>query len=248
MAFDATAALPHVFGALRDADTLRNAELSRLAQRVSPAYTTGRHVAQQGAFDSIGLGARAQAVALLLGTTEPAGGTPYQQPQQLPTPENERDWLMACVVAGFCDPAMQASTMAAVADRFCAAGKLQIGVPLLFLIGRGVDACAAASFRQLEAGTLAKASLPASERNVVLGKWVDHLVTRGDQHRAVESSCPSGRCKGSRAPLELRAFVEADSSLCARGGAGHRRGEVELRFPRGCARAARVRGFLSRIS
>ena len=253
VAFDATAALPHVFGALRDADTLRNAELSRLAQRVSPAYTTGRHVAQQGAFDSIGLGARAQAVALLLGTTEPAGGTPYQQPQQLPTPENERDWLMACVVAGFCDPAMQASTMAAVADRFCAAGKLQIGVPLLFLIGRGVDACARlqASGRWEAAATLAKASLPASERNVVLGKWVDHLVTRGDQHRAVEVLLSLGKVQEvAERLLELRAFDKAALLLCAlREAHENRRGEVASFAFRGAARVLlEYAAFLSRIS
>jgi hypothetical protein len=49
--------------------------------------------------------------------------------------------MLGCVVAGFCDEATRVATIGAVAERFAVGGKLSLAVPLLFLIGKGGEAC-----------------------------------------------------------------------------------------------------------
>ena len=94
-------------------------------------------------------------------------------------------------------------------------------------------------------------SLAASERNVVLGKWVDHLVGRGDHHRAVEVLLSLGKVQEvAERLLELRAFDKAALLLCAlREAHESRRGEVASFAFRGAARVLlEYAAFLSRIS
>jgi hypothetical protein len=232
--------LPHVYGSLRDSETVRNDELARMAERLAPSRVPSREVARRSALQSVSLDARSQAVSLLL-------GTPTDKPQEQPSVEMERDWMMGCLVAGFCDPGTQAAAIVAVADRFTAAGKLSLAVPMLFLIGRGADAC-----RRLQehgrweyAATLAKTSLPAAERSGVLTRWADHLLCRGEQHRAIEVLLSLGRVQDvSERLLETAAFDKAALLLCAlREAHEARRGALAGFSFRGAARV-----LLSRIS
>eukprot|EP00966_Prymnesium_polylepis_P219284 5073305-Prymnesium_polylepis.1 len=118
--------------------------------------------------------------------------------------ERERDCLLGCLVAGFVSPAAQRDAVLTAAAWL----PLRLSVPLLFLIGRGADAC-----RRLQssgawerAATLATASLPAAERREVFVRWAAFLDGRGEPHRAVEVLMAAGEAgEVARRLLKLRA-------------------------------------------
>jgi hypothetical protein len=196
--------------------------------------------------------------------------------------ETERDLLLACLVAGFVSPQMQVAAItsdgtliasdgfegllmnsnclphqvAAItssADRLCAAGKLPLAVPLLFLIGRGAEACERLqrAGRWEHAATLAKASLPASERDTVLGKWAEHLLASGEHQRGIEVLLSLGRVQEvAERLLEQSAFDKAALLLCAlREPHPARRGTPNGFAFRGAARVVlEYAAFLSRLN
>lgn len=211
---------------------------------------------RRGALASVSLGAHSQAVALLLGSGGAAaggGGDGERADGERAALESERDWMMGCVVAGFVSADMQAAAIAAVAERFVAGGKLNLAVPLLFLIGRGGEACARLqrAGRWEYAATLAKASLPPTERGVVLAQWAEHLLVRGDVHRAIELLLSLGRVQEvAERLLEVSAFDKAALLLCAlREAHETRRGDVAGFAFRGAARVLlEYAAFLSRLS
>ena len=240
--------LPFAFGSLREPEAVRADELARLGERLAPSRSPAREVARRGALQSVSLGANAQAVSLLLGPDQSGEGGEQQPPV---SPEAERDWMLGCVVAGFCGQGTQASTIAAVADRFTASGKLSLAVPLLFLIGRGGEACARlqSAGRWEYAATLAKASLPPAERGVVLSAWAEQLLARGEPHRAIEVLLSLGRVQEvAERLLEVCAFDKAALLLCAlREAHETRRGALAGFAFRGAARVLlEYAAFLSR--
>ena len=167
--------------------------------------------------------------------------------------ETERDLLLACLVAGFVSPQMQVAAITSSADRLCAAGKLPLAVPLLFLIGRGAEACERLqrAGRWEHAATLAKASLPASERDTVLGKWAEHLLASGEHQRGIEVLLSLGRVQEvAERLLEQSAFDKAALLLCAlREPHPARRGTPNGFAFRGAARVVlEYAAFLSRLN
>jgi len=245
--------LPPVMGALRDSDTVRLDEISRLQERLSAAeHANSGRTTRRSALQSISLGATSEAVGLLLHSASGGGGESGGE-TPLEAVVAERDQLMACVVASFVGPRRQTETIAAVAKRFAAGGKLTLAVPLLFLIGRGVSACELLqrSGWWEHAANLAKASLPPSDRAVILGRWADALLARGDVHRAIEILLSLGRVQEvAERLLEIGAFDKAALLLCSlREAHEARRGELASFAFRGAARVLlEYAAFLTRLS
>ena len=161
--------------------------------------------------------------------------------------------LMGYLVAGFCSPAMQRGAIASVAERFAASGKLSAAVPLLFLIGRGSEACERlqASGQWEYAATLAKASLPPAERGPVLGRWAEHLHAKGDTQRSIEVLLSLGRVQEvAERLLEASAFDKAALLIVSLREAHEvRRGATSGFAFRGAARVLlEYAAFLSRLS
>ena len=222
----------------------RGARPARWQRPVSPAGLAGR------------TSARRRRPTPRLGSSdasEASGGAPGTTPPlPPPSPEAERDWMLGCVVAGFCDAEVQKQAIVAVADRFTQLGKLSLAVPLLFLIGLGAEACTRlqAAGRWEYAATLAKASLPPSERSAVLGKWAEHLMHRGEQHRAIEVLLSLGKVQEAAERLiETSAFDKAALLLCAlREAHEARRGALSGFAFRGAARVLlEYAAFLTRL-
>jgi WD40 repeat protein len=267
--------LPPIYGALREPAEVRTAELDRLEERMAPSRAPPADGCRRGAFHAISLDAKLPAISLLLTA---GGGSDASEASM----ETERDLLLACLVAGFVSPQMQVAAItsdgtliasdglegllmnsnclphqvAAItssADRLCAAGKLPLAVPLLFLIGRGAEACERLqrAGRWEHAATLAKASLPASERDTVLGKWAEHLLASGEHQRGIEVLLSLGRVQEvAERLLEQSAFDKAALLLCAlREPHPARRGTPNGFAFRGAARVVlEYAAFLSRLN
>lgn len=91
-------------------------------------------------------------------------------------------------------------------------------MPLLFLIGRGADACERLQKqgRWEHAAKLAKASLPPADRGVVLGRWAEHLHNKGEATRAIEVWLSLGKVQEvAERLLEAGRFDTAALLLCA---------------------------------
>ena len=238
--------LPPIYGALREPVEVRTAELERLDERMAPSRAPPADGCRRGAFHAISLDAKLPAISLLL----TAGGGSAASEASM---ETERDLLLACLVAGFVSPQMQVAAITSSADRLCAAGKLPLAVPLLFLIGKGAEACERLqrAGRWEHAATLAKASLPASERDTVLGKWAEHLLASGEHQRGIEVLLSLGRVQEvAERLLEQSAFDKAALLLCAlREPHPARRGTPNGFAFRGAARVVlEYAAFLSRLN
>jgi len=167
--------------------------------------------------------------------------------------ESETDLLMGCVVASFCGARTQTAALAAAAECFTRSGKLSQAVPLLFLIGRGRDACRLlqGAGQWERAAVLAKASLPATERGAILFRWAEHLHARGDTQRSIEVLISLGRVQEvAERLLEAAAYDKAALLILSlREAYEARRGEIAGFAFRGAARVLlEYAAFLSRLS
>ena len=216
---------------------MRGAELCRLSERLAPSREAGDEQMRRGARQALCLSAPLRASSIFLG----ASGDGC-----------EREWLMGCLAAGAVSAAHQRAALLAVADKLCESNQLGQAVPLLFLAGRGDDACVRLqrAGQWAQAATLAKASLPPKERGAVLSRWAEHLHARGETGRAIEILISLGRVQEvterlleggeyETAALLLRALREAHEA---------RRGGAERFAFRGAARVLlEYAGFLSRL-
>lgn len=101
------------------------------------------------------------------------------------------DALMACVVAATIDQDSFHNTVKMVAAKLMANDKVDAGIRLLCVIGRGLDACRylQISDRWTEAAWLAKIHLSEPECKIVMTKWADHLLASNKIENIFQALC-----------------------------------------------------------
>ncbi|XP_050421580.1 WD repeat-containing protein 11-like [Adelges cooleyi] len=102
-------------------------------------------------------------------------------------PNYYTDALKACLIASIDSNTSNQSTIKLVAANLISDNKIDEGIQLLCMIGKGSQACRyLISYNQWEQAVwLAKCSLPRDDCDTVLKSWADHLLTNRDQEGAV---------------------------------------------------------------
>jgi hypothetical protein len=111
------------------------------------------------------------------------------------------DALKACVVAASVSPAEFSSTMLVCATNLIATDRLDEGVQMLVLIGRGLDACQHLQNRGLwqQAARIAKTSLSPADSAIVMMRWADHLLKQSSPARSLPDDATVDRDNKLRA-------------------------------------------------
>uniref|UniRef100_A0A2S2NNV8 WD repeat-containing protein 11 n=1 Tax=Schizaphis graminum TaxID=13262 RepID=A0A2S2NNV8_SCHGA len=155
-----------------DCETYRKIQLERvlLHEWKSGDYMHMRRVADK----FILLGEKTRALDLLLATN-------------VNDPNYYTDALKACLIATVDSNTANQSTIKLVAANLIAENKIDEGIQLLCMIGKGSQACRyLISYNRWEQAVwLAKCSLSKDDFDTVLKSWADHLLSNRNQEQAV---------------------------------------------------------------
>eukprot|EP01125_Pyxidicula_operculata_P000367 TRINITY_DN1040_c0_g4_i1.p1 TRINITY_DN1040_c0_g4~~TRINITY_DN1040_c0_g4_i1.p1 ORF type:complete len:1457 (-),score=346.27 TRINITY_DN1040_c0_g4_i1:66-4436(-) len=137
------------------------------------------HLTKKVAELQLYLNHRDVAADLLLSTTASTSENPHYY----------ADALMSCVIAATVDQKNFHNTVKLVATNLIAHDKLDAGVQLLCLIGKGLDACRYLQTydKWTDAAWLARITLQEHECAIVMKKWVNYLVESGDKGNLLQA-------------------------------------------------------------